>query len=232
MRDQPAITLTFKFANDIPPMDKTYNFWCDPELVLDETIDRMKQKIGTEMRIRYDLSITDRFDENTKEWPDDAIKNFDVAIVDEHGESVTDKNWADLIADGDDLSKLKLKISDQEYDMVLNGPYISFIELPTTIMVDDDCYPSKILLENTTKEECTYKWYKGIPPVVDDQVVIYEPIDNLIKWKECSNSFFYSVTKEDIGHKLKVSGSEGKMVSRLICFVIFETIIFHFLLLV
>lgn len=205
VRDQPAITMTFKYINTIPPMDKTYNFWCDPELPLDEAIERMKRKIKSEMKIRYELSIANKFDEDkTKDWTDEAIKNFDLEIVNENGEQMNDFNWGDLMTDSNQISKLRLIISNQEYNVVFNGPYIAFIELPTTIMVGDDCYPSKINLENTTKEECTYKWYKGTIPEVNEKEV-FEPIENLIEWKLCSNSFYYTVSPEDIGCKLKVS---------------------------
>lgn len=203
--NKPVVSVTFKFINKIPPMDKVYDFSFDPDSKVGESIERIERQIKTEMKIRYDLVINDKYGlANTSEWSDNDIQSFKVTILNESGNPVESKNWKSLIEEADALVRLKLKISRVHHDVILKGPHVKFVELPTTIMVGDDCCPSRIVLENTTIGNCTYKWFKGIPPPTDTESKLMEEIDHLIDWKECGDSYYYSVSKDDIGNSLKV----------------------------
>lgn len=200
-RRNPAIAVAFKFKNRMPPMDKTYAFWLGADDPVESTLEAIRDKIGNEMRIRIKLGMTyDASDEDLRALANGEFKNFDVAILDENGEQLQEINWKEYFSDESKTpASVQIKMQGKNYRVEFNSPFVVWLDLPSTIIVGDDCYPIDVDLVDTSKDKCIYKWYKGLP--ISDS----SRDNNKIEWKLCGEAFSYRVTTDDIGYKLKVS---------------------------
>lgn len=199
-RRNPTILVAFKFKNRMPPMDKTYAFCLGADDPVESTLESIRDKIGNEMRIRIKLGMTyDATDEDLKALANGEFNKFDVTILDENGEQLQGVNWKEYFSNElKTPASAKIKIQGKDYRVNFNSPFIVWFDLPTTNIVGDDCYPINVDLVNTSKDECIYKWYKGLP-------ISESSRDNhKIEWKLCGEAFSYRITTDDIGYKLKV----------------------------
>lgn len=76
-----------------------------------------------------------------------------------NGDLVKDLELLELssFADG-----LELNILDEPFAVAFNLPWISLIELPTSVLATCYVYPSKIELQCSNPEETIFIWYKGM----------------------------------------------------------------------
>ncbi|OAD56041.1 2',5'-phosphodiesterase 12 [Eufriesea mexicana] len=86
-------------------------------------------------------------------------------------------------------SNVKLIIFNTEYVLRQNIPFITKIELPSSILVDFPVYPSKFEGKNVNKLKSTFTWYKNEGK----------------EWIQVGQDFLYVPCMSDIGSKLKIS---------------------------
>lgn len=195
-----TISLVFNYKNRMPPMEKTYAFFYSPDEYVEDMTQRIRHKISNEMRIRVKLGMTyGATEEEVKEIESNGLPEFEVSMVKETGEPIEGVNLNELfLSNSESTLGSKMKIQGEDYAVMFNGPFAVFMELPETIMVGDQCYPRNIKIEETTKEECEFQWFKALPGPENERNFEFD-------WQPCGDGFTYHVTKADIGYKLRVS---------------------------
>lgn len=76
-----------------------------------------------------------------------------------NGDLVKDVELLELSAIADDL---ELSIMDEPFAVAFNLPWISLVELPSSVLATCYVYPSKIELQCSNPKETIFKWYKGM----------------------------------------------------------------------
>lgn len=213
-----VVDITFQFNLDVPSVNKAFNFKRPIDELVDLTLNRMKTNVDKEIQKRSKVKKTKPKKTNqpdgqpeTEESVDarpaeETIQNLKVTLVNTAGEPITGITWTDLFLTNPELGKsaiLRVKVVD--YVLAFNYPYVGRVDMPTSIMVGFDCFPSKLEFQFTTREECEYRWYKGLPKPN------HENATKDIKWIQCGEQFIYVPKAEDIGHKLKVSSIKNSL---------------------
>lgn len=132
------------------------------------------------------------------------LNEFNICLVNRNGASVQGVDWQAFIDDAADATgNYMLKVGDEDYGLAVNYPLVSAGKLPSCIMVGYECYPLSLEFQFTTRDECEYRWFKGVmnPKRPKDM--------NGIKWMLCGESFHYDVQVDDIHHFLKVVTSSS-----------------------
>lgn len=200
-RKNSCLSMVFKYKHRMPPMEKTYGFFQTPDESVNVALERIQKKIGNEVKIRIKLGMTyGATEEEAKAIANGDVPECDVSLLTESGEKITDVTFNEFLATNPDATlKAKLKIYEQEYDVVYKVPFVIFMDLPSTIMAGEDCYPTNMNVENTTKDECEYEWFRGLMGEDEDATKI--------EWQSCGKGFSYKVSKEDVGFRLRVWNS-------------------------
>lgn len=116
-----------------------------------------------------------------------------------------DVSCKDIFIEG---NKITLKVSNNEFSVIINSPWISALGLPNSIMSNFWVYPNKLDTIYTDRKTSDYKWYKSK--------------DN-IEWTVVGNSFVYEPQNTDVDSFLKLSFTpknrnlEGPMVETVSC---------------
>lgn len=208
-----VIDITFQLNIDVPTVNKSFNFKRPVSELVDITLNRMKTNVDKEIQKRSKVKSvktkkTKKVEADQSKQPEaegegsaeENIQNLKVLLVNSTGEPITGITWTDLFVTTPELSKnaiLRIKIFD--YALAFNYPHVGRVDMPTSIMVGFDCYSTKLEFQFTTRAECEYKWYKGLPKPNHENAV------KDIKWTQCGDEFIYKPKTEDLGHKLKVN---------------------------
>ncbi|XP_041989188.1 2',5'-phosphodiesterase 12 [Aricia agestis] len=102
-------------------------------------------------------------------------------------------------------SNIKLKISEQVFDIVFNAPWVTSLSLPKSILVGFPVYPEYFETMYTDKSNSSFNWYRGKGK--NDKG--HETSDIHIKWEFLENSFYYIPRSEAVGMKLKLECIPG-----------------------
>lgn len=101
---------------------------------------------------------------------------------------------------------VKLKLSDNTYEVVFNPPWVLRVNLPESILAGFPVYPEHFETQYIIHEKCIFKWYKGC--VSNDTGKA--PNDQHSLWELTGNNFVYTPNAQDIGMKLKLECIPGK----------------------
>lgn len=195
--DKDVVNITLRYIDQTPRVNRTLIFQRPINDSIEQSMERMKQKVQT-------LLVRKQFGKRMPS-PDEIAQSIgDIEMSLQSivtGANIKCTDWQQLLNKGPAaVQDCILKIRHQEYSLALNYPYVSDAELPSCIIVGYDCYPSSLELQNTSKEECVYKWFKGVVRNPKNSKDLHG-----IKWIECGNSFSYCVQPDDVGHVLKVN---------------------------
>lgn len=191
-QDESDIRIIFHYQCEKLRIDREFNLKRSVNELVDTSLDRMKTNIVKEVQKRSKKKKNDCQPEQSGVNVDD----ISLSIIRDNGESIQGISWADLYTkSAEPTPNAVLKIYNNSFVLAYNYPYVSRLVLPSFVMVGYSCYPAKFDLHGTTKEECIFKWYKGLP----------SEKENDIEWTQCGESFIYEVKLEDLGHKLKVT---------------------------
>ncbi|CAG9566998.1 unnamed protein product [Danaus chrysippus] len=125
-------------------------------------------------------------------------EDIDVKILDERNNLVSeDCTCSELFTLNEPL---KLIISEQCLDIVLNAPWVINLSLPKSIMVGFPVFPESLETLYTEKELTIYNWYRGKVNNSKGN----EISDAHVEWNFIVSSFSYTPKAEDIGLKLKL----------------------------
>lgn len=169
---------------------------------LDESIERSMER----MQWKVKNFVLKKMSGRAALPPSDSnslLGTFGLSMETSTGDTVADTNWSDFLAKStESREEHVMKLHNKQLKLITNCPYVANVELPSSIMVGYDCYPTNIEMENTSRDECIFRWFKGLPRST-------HPNDLFgINWMECGSGFAYRVRPEDIDHKLKVNKNE------------------------
>lgn len=100
---------------------------------------------------------------------------------------------------------VKLKMSDNLYEVVFNSPWVISMNLPQSILAGFPVYPLQFETQYAKPEKCTFNWYKGLP--LDDKG---KPVNEQnIQWELTGNNFTYTPHAQEVGMKLKLECIPG-----------------------
>lgn len=195
LNDKDVVNITLRFIDETPRVNKTLIFQRPINDSIEQSMERMKEKVQK-------LLVRKKFGKRTPSADEiaHAIGDIEMSLQSVTGANIQCIDWQQLLnKEPAIVEDCVLKIRDQTYSLALNYPYASYAELPSCIIVGYECYPSNLELQNTSKEECLYKWFKGVVRNSKNPKDLHG-----IRWLECGNSFSYCIQAEDVGHVLKV----------------------------
>lgn len=192
--NESNIDITFHFKNDSFGIDRTFNFQRNSGETVETSLIRVRKNFEKELAKKFGGGKKRKPKEGETESrsPPEVV----VQLLNAAGQSITSATWTELFAEDEARTQgLVLSILGHDFVVTYNYPYASEFQLPSVILVGFKCYPSKFEVTFAERNECLFRWYRGLPAKSDDD----------IEWVECGDSFFYEVQKEDVNHKLKVS---------------------------
>lgn len=174
--------MSFRYVNPDLNVDRQFNF----QRQVNESINYFIQRINKNI---YNHLTKKLYRKKKKYKVENSIEiqmNDKIKFVKNHSILNGDLTCESILENSADI---KLIIFDTEYILKKNVPYISKIELPTSILVDFPIYPSKFEGTNVDKINSIFTWYKK---------------ENK-KWIHVGEGFLYVPTISDIGCQLKIS---------------------------
>ncbi|KAK1118077.1 hypothetical protein K0M31_015354 [Melipona bicolor] len=177
--------MSFRYINPILNIDRQFNF----QRHVDETINNFVQRICQNINSYITKRVCRK--KKTDAVPLEDLKinvENDIKFMRDHSVLNGDLTCKSILEDSPDI---KLVICDTEYILRQNVPFITKIELPSSILIDFPVYPSKFEGTNVDKLKSTFNWYKS-------EIRKHE-------WKHIGEGFLYVPSKSDLGCKLKIS---------------------------
>ncbi|KOX80382.1 2',5'-phosphodiesterase 12 [Melipona quadrifasciata] len=177
--------MSFRYINPILNIDRQFNF----QRHVDETINNFVQRICQNINsyITKRMCRKKKTDAVSLEDLKINVEN-DIKFMRDHCVLNGDLTCKSILEDSPDI---KLVICDTEYILRQNVPFITKIELPSSILIDFPVYPSKFEGTNVDKLKSTFNWYRS-------EIQKHE-------WKHIGEGFLYVANKSDLGCKLKIS---------------------------
>ncbi|CAL7939661.1 unnamed protein product [Xylocopa violacea] len=127
----------------------------------------------------------DRSKMNMEEYLVNNVGNNNIKFVKNHTILDGDLTCESIL---EDSSNVKFVLFDTEYELKKNVPYITKLELPSSILIDCPTYPTIFEGSNIDKTKSTFNWFKE---------------EN--NWIHIGEGYLYIPTKSDLGCKLKLS---------------------------
>lgn len=192
--DKNAVQIQLNYIEPEYRVNRVFTFERQLDEPIEKSIERMQEKMeGYLVKKLFGRKQTTDGSKHT------LSGQFELALVNAVRDRVEGISWNDFLAQPvDHLSSCALRVRDKEFGLMVNNPYVSGAKIQNSIIVGYDCYPTKMELQNTSRDECTYRWFKGLPRPTNPKDV------NAIKWIECGNEFCYRVQPDDVHHKFKV----------------------------
>ncbi|CAK9833962.1 2',5'-phosphodiesterase 12 [Anthophora retusa] len=181
-------SMWFRYINSELNVDRLFNFNRQVNEPINKFLQRMNNNIQAYNLKKYrrkHKKIAKRKNETSEEEEINGVEN-NIKFV--RNESILDGNLTckSLL---EDFANIKLVISDIEYVVKQNVPYVNKIVLPSSILVNFPTYPSKLEIRNADKAKSIFNWYKN----------------NNHTWTHVGQGYLYVPNTSDMGCYLKIS---------------------------
>lgn len=206
--DENVVDITLQFVCEQSVVNKVFNFKRQTAELIESTLNRIRTNVEKEVQKKAKTKKVKKKKEveeatviaDIKEAPPAADNaSVTVAIINANGDALTGITWTEFFIDQPALHKTTvLRVRNVDYSIAFNYPYVARLDLPACILVGYDCYPTKLELQFTSRDECEFVWYKGLPKPNHEGAV------KDIKWTPCGEGYIYRVQADDAGHKFKV----------------------------
>lgn len=222
-----VVDITLHFVCEHPPVNKVFNFKRQVDELIDTTLNRMKANVDKEVQKKAksgkaksnkkkkasDGEATTAgaavCDEEKPPASDDAEEAaVKVLLLNATGDVITGISWTELFIGQPELHRQAvLRVKNVDFALAFNYPHVSRIELPTCLLVGYDCFPTKLDLQFTSRDECDFVWFRGLPKPNHENAV------KDIRWTRCGEGYIYRMQPEDAGHKFKVPHTLSSVAS-------------------
>lgn len=179
LSDNEQFQITFKYTNKDLKVDRQFNF----NRKLSETIETFLSRVATNVEKALNKKNKKRKAEDDGNNGNTVQASLLLNNLDLPKETVC----GDIFQPGNDII---LKISNQEYDVIINSPWVDAITLPTSILATFPVYPSKFETVFTDKDKSVFTWFKS---------------KNITEWIVIGNNYILTPSNEEIDHYLKLS---------------------------
>ncbi|XP_053973801.1 2',5'-phosphodiesterase 12 [Hylaeus volcanicus] len=179
--------VSLRYVNSDLNVDKQFNF----NRNVNESINTFLTRISMNIKSYTTKKLNKRM----------KIKRKDTEVVDDIMSTLNNKTIKlikdDSTLDGElpcksileDASNIKLVLFGTEYVLKQNVPFVTAINLPTSILIGFPTYPSKFQSVYVDKLKSTFNWYRKEKD----------------KWIHVGEGYLYVPDASNIGHKLKIT---------------------------
>lgn len=181
------VQISFRYTNDKFGVDREFNF--------SRNVSENITVCTARMNANLEKAFCKRLKKKKKSVePEVTLPEIDVKFYKNEEVLGPEDTCKDLI---DNHQCITAHVIDRTYNIIYNPPWITTLQLPTSILADFPVYPSKLELQFLTMDKCKFLWYKGM----------YDPDKHKpenVNWISIGEGFIINTTNDEIGHKLKV----------------------------
>ncbi|XP_076763316.1 2',5'-phosphodiesterase 12 [Xylocopa sonorina] len=181
----PKFEMFFRYINPKLNVDRQFNFVRQVDEPINNFLCRIDRNINIYLMKKIRRQKKKHSENNIPEELENNVDNNNIKFVKNRTVLNGDLTCKSIL---EDSSNVKLVIFDTEYELKHNIPYITKIELPSSILIGFPAYPSKFEGTNVDKTKSTFDWYRQGK-----------------QWIHIAEGFLYIPTKSDLGYKLKIS---------------------------
>ncbi|XP_075992185.1 2',5'-phosphodiesterase 12 [Anticarsia gemmatalis] len=184
--------IDISFLLDIKGSARQFNFSRNPSESLQILLGRIKTNI------QKVINKANKKKKNSENDEDIQIQfcDADNKVIDEHSTCKELFQYS---------GPVKLKMLNNEYEVVFNSPWVLTMNLPQSILAGFPVYPENFETQYTKFDKCLFKWYTSITTNSQGR----ELNDSHLKWNLTGNTYSYTPSTEDIGMKLKLECTPG-----------------------
>lgn len=182
LNDSEQFQITFHYANPELKVDRQFNFCRQLKEDVNTFLNRVSVNVEKVVNKKNKKKKSSQ-DADTNTTPINARLVLNGAEID-----------GDIICR--EIFKLEfnsnviLKVLEQEYNIVINSPWVDGVTLPSSILANFPVYPSKFETVFTEKDLSEFIWYKS---------------ENKVDWKQIGSGFVFMPKNEDINSYLKIN---------------------------
>lgn len=176
--DESKFKLTFQYVEASAKVNRQFNF-CRQ---LSEPISTFTSRVAT--------NIAKIFAKKNKKEP--CPPTVEVLVKVDGVIAPEDALCGDVFTSNSTSKIVTLHIRDQEFQVLINSPWVNSLVLPTSILANFPVYPLKFEASYTNADLSEFVWSKCNN-------------EHKNNWTELTKGFVYTPTNEDIGSYLKVS---------------------------
>lgn len=181
------VQISFRYTNDKFGVDREFNF--------SRNVSENITVCTARMNANLEKAFCKRLKKKKKSVePEVTLPEIDVKFYKNEEVLGPEDTCKDVI---DNHQCITAHVIDRTYKIIYNPPWITTLQLPTSILADFPVYPSKLELQFLTMDKCKFLWYKGM----------YDPDKHKpenVNWISIGEGFIINTTNDEIGHKLKV----------------------------
>lgn len=184
-----TVGLSFRYKDEALKIDRIFNF----ERSTGEGLSNILARIGSNIQ---------KASKRKKKKNDTPVEEVNVRMIEEDEALVKDdlSCYETFVASA---GKHRLVIGDTRYEMDLNPPTVTCVDLPKNMMAGFPIYPSKFEVRFAEKKHCLYKWYKSDLKFETEKNALAQL--HMINWVEFGFGVSCKTTSEDVGRLLKVN---------------------------
>lgn len=177
LAEESRFKLTFQFVESSAKVNRQFNF-C-----------RQLSEPISDFTSRASINIAKIFAKKNKQEPCPSVE---VVVKVDGVVAPQDALCGDVFNSNSTSKNVTLHIRDQEFQVLINSPWVNSLVLPSSILANFPVYPLKFETVYTDPDLSEFIWSKCINA-------------NKNSWTELAAGFVYTPTNEDIGSYLKVS---------------------------
>ncbi|XP_018561321.1 2',5'-phosphodiesterase 12 [Anoplophora glabripennis] len=177
--DNEQFQITFKYTNEVLKVNRQFNF----NRKLSETVETFLSRVATNV----EKALNKKNKKRKADEDNGGNSTVRATLFLNDSELPRETVCSDIFQPGNNVV---LKILSQEYQVIINSPWVDGIALPTSILATFPVYPSKFETVFTDKDLSVFTWFKS---------------KNLTEWTTVGNSYILTPSNEEIDHYLKLS---------------------------
>ncbi|XP_005187956.1 2',5'-phosphodiesterase 12 [Musca domestica] len=191
--------ISFRYANPELNIDKEFNFCRKIDEKLEVTLNRIRGNIEKEFNKKLRKGKKKSSTQVQESLPEN-LTNGEISIeFRRFDDKLEDITFADMLRE--QPNNITLKVLEQNFDVVVNQPWVVNLVLPTSIMAGFTVYPTKLEMKYSDKAFSRAEWLRTKMPASGN-------IQHAT-WTKCGEGFAYETSNDDVGHHLKFVVTPG-----------------------
>ncbi|XP_022232053.1 2',5'-phosphodiesterase 12 isoform X2 [Drosophila obscura] len=182
------INIVFRYVNHELNVDRDFNFCRKKDEPVFKLLVRIRNNVEKEIDKCLNKTSKRR---SSSEKKTRALPQIQIEMYrDGCNSSYNQMTLAELLQNN--FSGVKLRVIDQIFSIVLNQPWVDFLQLPKCILAGFLIYPNKFHIQFAVREHCYGMWLKSRQR---------EAIT--ANWEKCGEGLTYQVAQKDVGYYIK-----------------------------
>lgn len=182
-----TVQIYLQYSNPALKVDRTFNF----SRKVSEGIDAFLNRVQT--NLEKVVAKKSKKKKTADTVPTEEAPPLRISLNSPSGNPVEDvSTMGDLLERLDAVSRgqqtYSLAILDDSYEIQVNRPWVSNLQMPTSILAGYYVYPNRIELLFCHRDDLQFTWWR----------------DSGSAWSKVGEGFSYLVSNDDVSHKLKL----------------------------